>query len=74
MVAENVLLGSGKVLTTGGLKVFNVLLGHVDEQREIGSVTPETHLGKLVEEELASLELLVFGSALLVSKRLGKTS
>lgn len=42
VVSENVLLGRGEVVTTGRLELPDVLLGHIDEERQIGGVTPET--------------------------------
>ncbi len=73
VVTENVLFGSGKVFTSRGLEVLDVIFGHVDEERQVGSVTPEADLGEFVEEKLASLELFVLGSAFLVGERFGET-
>ena len=42
VVSENVLLSGGEVVTTGRLELLNVLLGHVNEKRQVGRVTPET--------------------------------
>ena len=41
VVPENVLFSRGEVVTTGRLKLLDVLLGHVDQQGEIGRVTPK---------------------------------
>jgi hypothetical protein len=42
VVSENVLFGSSKVFTPGRLELLDVILGHVDKQRQVGRVTPET--------------------------------
>lgn len=42
VVAENVLLGGSKVVTTSRLKGLDVVLGHVNEQRQVGRVAPQT--------------------------------
>jgi len=41
VVSENVLLGSSKMLTTSRLELLDVVLGHVDEERQVGRVTPK---------------------------------
>jgi hypothetical protein len=41
VISEDVLLGSGERLPTGRLKLPDVLLGHIDEERQIGRVTPK---------------------------------
>jgi hypothetical protein len=43
VVAKNVLLSGGKVLSAGRLELLDVLLGHVDKEGQIGRVTPETN-------------------------------
>ncbi len=73
MVSENVLLCSSEVLTAGGLELLNIFLGHVDEEREIGRVTPEADLRQLVEDESLRLELLGLGQAFALLERLRET-
>jgi hypothetical protein len=43
IVTQNILLGSRQVLSSGRLQLLDVLLGHVDQQRQVGRVTPETN-------------------------------
>ena len=43
VVSENVLFSGGKSITTCRLEFLDVLLGHVDEKRQIGRVTPKTN-------------------------------
>lgn len=43
VIPENVLLRCGQSITTGRLKLLDVLLGHVDKKRQIGGVTPQTN-------------------------------
>jgi hypothetical protein len=40
VVVENVLLGPSELFAAGSLQPLDLLLGHVDEQRQIGRVTP----------------------------------
>jgi len=48
VVAENILLGCGKVVTASRLELLDVLLGHVDEQGKVGRVTPQADWYQLV--------------------------
>lgn len=41
LVTQDVLLSSGQVFTTGTLQLLDVLLAHVDQERQIGRVTPQ---------------------------------
>lgn len=66
MVSEDVLLCGGKVLSSGALQALDVLLSHVDEQRQVGGVAPKADLGELVEDELTRFELFVLVGAGLV--------
>lgn len=73
VVSENVLLCSSKMFTTGGLQLPDILLGHVDEEREIGRVTPEADLRQLVEDEPLCFELLLLRQTLAVLERFMET-
>lgn len=42
VVTEDVLFGRGKGLTTGCLKLLDILLSHVNEEGQIGRIFPET--------------------------------
>lgn len=42
VVPKDILLGSCEVLPTSRLKGFDLLLSHVDQEREIRRVTPQT--------------------------------
>jgi len=42
IVTQDVLLGSRQVLSSGRLQLLDVLLGHIDQQGQVGRVTPET--------------------------------
>lgn len=78
VVSKDVLLGGSQVVTSSGLKLLDVLLGHcrktrfffqtdnqetrkhkrqrtVNQQRQIGRVTPQADLSELFEEKLLSL-------------------
>lgn len=41
VVSKNVLLGRSEMFTTGRLELLDVLLGHVDQQRQVGRVAPQ---------------------------------
>ena len=43
VVSKDVLLGSRKVGTPSRLETFDLLLGHVDKQRKVGRIAPETN-------------------------------
>lgn len=62
VVSKNVLFSVGEVLATSGLKLLDVLLGHVDEKRKIGRVTPKTDLSQLEEEETVLLAASLCGN------------
>lgn len=66
VVSEDVLLSGSEGLSTGRLELLDVLLGHVDQERQIGRVTPETDLSQLVEQQFVLLQLSV-GRELLVN-------
>lgn len=45
IVTQNVLFGGRQVLSSGGLQLLDVLLGHVDQEGQVGRVSPETDCG-----------------------------
>lgn len=43
VIAKNIPLRSGKLVTTCGLKGFDLFLGHVDKKREVCCISPKTN-------------------------------
>lgn len=41
MITKNIFLGGSEMVTAGGLERLNLLLGHVDQEGEIGRVSPK---------------------------------
>jgi hypothetical protein len=42
MITEDVFLGRRKMVTTCRLKRLDLLLGHVDQEGEVGGISPKT--------------------------------
>ena len=47
VIAEDVLLGLGEVVAAGALQALDLLLRHVDQEREVGRVAPQADWIKL---------------------------
>jgi hypothetical protein len=41
MISEDVFLSRSEVVTTSGLKRFDLLFGHIDEQRKVCGISPK---------------------------------
>ena len=52
VVTQNVLLSRGEVIPSSRLELLDVLLGHIDEERQISRIAPQANLSQLEEYKL----------------------